>query len=58
MRFGHTGEYWGLAGQTIAGIVSLGAAVLMWTGLALAWRRFRTWLRRRGAVEETQSTAA
>lgn len=58
MRFGHTGEYWGLAGQTIAGIASLGAAVLMWTGLALAWRRFRRWLRHRGAVEETQSTAA
>ena len=27
-------------GQTLAGIASAGAAVLVWTGLALAWRRF------------------
>ncbi|NOT61711.1 MAG: PepSY domain-containing protein [Acidobacteria bacterium] len=41
LRFAHTGEVLGFAGQTIAGIVSLGAAVLVWTGLALSWRRWR-----------------
>jgi uncharacterized iron-regulated membrane protein len=42
-RFTHTGEYYGIAGQTIAGLVSAGGTVLAWTGLALAWRRFRAW---------------
>jgi uncharacterized iron-regulated membrane protein len=39
-RFLHTGEVLGPVGQAIAGIASAGAAVLVWTGLALAWRRF------------------
>jgi uncharacterized iron-regulated membrane protein len=38
-RFTHTGEAGGLAGQTLAGLASAGAAVLVWTGFALAWRR-------------------
>jgi uncharacterized iron-regulated membrane protein len=38
-RFTHTGEYYGLIGQTIAGVASLGAVVLVWTGLSLALRR-------------------
>jgi uncharacterized iron-regulated membrane protein len=42
----HTGEYYGLIGQTIAMIVSAGAVVLVWTGLALTWRRFTAWRRR------------
>jgi uncharacterized iron-regulated membrane protein len=46
MRFAHTGEVLGIPGQTIAGVVSAGGAVLVWTGFALAWRRFRAWLRR------------
>lgn len=50
LRFAHTGEVAGVVGQTIAGIVSLGGAVLVWTGLALAWRRFRAWKARRGKV--------
>lgn len=41
LRFAHTGEVLGIIGQTLAGIVSLGAAFLVWTGLALTWRRFR-----------------
>jgi uncharacterized iron-regulated membrane protein len=49
-RFTHTGEYYGLAGQTIAGLVSGGAVVLVYTGLALALRRFAGWLSRRRAV--------
>jgi uncharacterized iron-regulated membrane protein len=47
MRFAHTGEVFGVPGQTIAGVASAGGAVLVWTGLALAWRRLRAWLDRR-----------
>jgi uncharacterized iron-regulated membrane protein len=50
LRFTHTGEVGGVVGQTITGIVSLGGAFLVWTGLALAWRRFRAWKIRRGKV--------
>jgi uncharacterized iron-regulated membrane protein len=46
LRFAHTGEVYGLVGQTVAGLVSAGGAVLVWTGLALAWRRFRRWRQR------------
>ncbi len=41
LRFAHTGEVAGVLGQTVAGLVTAGGAVLVWTGLALAWRRFR-----------------
>lgn len=47
LRFAHTGEVLGLFGQTVAGIVSLGATVLVWTGLALSLRRFRSWRNRK-----------
>lgn len=47
LRFAHTGEVAGLLGQTIAGLVSAGAVVLVWTGVALAWRRLMAWLGRR-----------
>jgi uncharacterized iron-regulated membrane protein len=50
LRFAHTGEIYGLPGQTIAGIVTAGAAVLVWTGLALAFRRWLAW-RKRGRAE-------
>lgn len=43
MRFGHTGELWGLPGQIIAGIASAGGCVLVYTGVVLAWRRFIAW---------------
>ena len=46
-RFVHTGEYYGLTGQTVAGLVSAGGAVLVYTGVALALRRFVAWRRRR-----------
>jgi uncharacterized iron-regulated membrane protein len=39
MRFAHTGEQYGIVGQTIAGIASLAACFLVYTGFALAWRR-------------------
>ncbi len=54
MRFTHTGEVGGIAGQTIAGIVSFGAVVLVWTGLALAWRRLRVWLGKRSRTLAAQ----
>jgi len=38
-RFLHTGEYFGVIGQTIAGLVSLIACILVYTGMLLAWRR-------------------
>jgi uncharacterized iron-regulated membrane protein len=47
IRFTHTGEAFGLLGQAIAGTASLGATVLVWTGLALAARRFLAWCSRR-----------
>jgi uncharacterized iron-regulated membrane protein len=39
----HTGEAFGVVGQAVAGLASAGAVVLVWTGLALAWRRYRAW---------------
>lgn len=47
LRFAHTGEVLGIAGQTIAGAVSMGGAVLVLTGLGLALRRFFAWLGKR-----------
>lgn len=38
-RFGHTGEMWGMVGQTIAGLASLVALFMVWTGFALSYRR-------------------
>ena len=40
LRFAHTGEVYGVVGQSIAGVVSLGVAVMVWTGLAMSWRRW------------------
>ncbi len=61
LRFAHTGEFYGLAGQTIAGIVSAGGAVLVYTGIALAWRRLVAWLRRsrtKAAADDQTARAA
>ncbi len=60
MRFAHTGEVLGIPGQTIAGLVSLGGVVLVWTGIALTLRRFSAWRGRRGArtVEADRSQDA
>jgi uncharacterized iron-regulated membrane protein len=63
-RFTHTGEVLGLTGQTIAGIASAGGVVLVYTGLALAFRRCRAWIKRRAqgralvAEGPARSTAA
>lgn len=46
VRFLHTGEALGFFGQTIAGLVSFAAVLMVWTGFALALRRFMRWLQR------------
>lgn len=57
LRFIHTGEAGGIAGQTLAGIVSAGAVVLVYTGFALSWRRLLAWIRRRRARAQEQALA-
>jgi uncharacterized iron-regulated membrane protein len=52
MRFAHTGELGGLLGEALAGLASAGGALLVWTGVALALRRFRAW-RARGRARAT-----
>ena len=47
LRFAHTGEVVGIFGQTIAGLVSIGGAFLVFTGLALAIRRLLAWMAKR-----------
>ncbi|MYA33920.1 MAG: PepSY domain-containing protein [Gemmatimonadales bacterium] len=47
LRYAHTGEYWGLPGQLLAGLFSLAAALMVWTGLSLAVRRLRRFVRLR-----------
>jgi uncharacterized iron-regulated membrane protein len=47
LRFAHTGEVYGVLGQTVAGLASLGGSFLVYTGLSLAWRRFYSWRGRR-----------
>ena len=61
LRFAHTGEVAGLLGQTIAGVVSAGGAVLVWTGISLALRRLWGWRRQRssaGAVQESYAAGS
>ena len=43
MRFAHTGELGGLAGEALAGLASAGGGFLVYTGVALALRRFAAW---------------
>ena len=42
-RFSHTGEAGGVLGQTLAAMVSLGASLLVFTGLSLGVRRLLAW---------------
>ena len=57
LRFAHTGEIWGLFGQTIAGLVSAGGAVLVYTGVSLACRRLFGWLKRATRVAASPATS-
>ena len=50
MRFAHTGEVLGFAGQTVAGLATAGGTVLVYTGIALAFRRLGAWWSRRNRV--------
>lgn len=57
LRFIHTGEAGGLAGQTLAGIVTLGAVFLVYTGIALSVRRFLNWRKRRGRTLQPEEAS-
>jgi uncharacterized iron-regulated membrane protein len=58
LRFAHSGEVLGLAGQTLAGVVTLGATLMVWTGLSLALRRLAGWRRRRRRDREGSLSTA
>ena len=51
MRYLHTGEALGWPGQLAALVAAAACGMLVWTGTALAWRRFR----RRGAAVDVAS---
>lgn len=58
-RFVHTGEAFGMWGQTFAGLASLAACVLVWTGISLALRRlFNSRNRRDGRPVDKRSALA
>ena len=46
-RFTHTGESFGIVGQFIGFVACVGGAFLVFTGLSLAFRRLKGWLRDR-----------
>jgi uncharacterized iron-regulated membrane protein len=52
-RFTHTGETGGFVGQLIGFIACLGGAVLVYTGFALAIRRFWRWRSKKPGTPET-----
>lgn len=58
LRFLHTGEALGIVGQTVAGLVSFFSILMVWTGLALAWRRYTRWLSRQRRAAAKQSSSA
>lgn len=47
LRWLHTGEAFGWPGQAVAGLASAAGLMLVYTGLALSWRRFWRWWGRR-----------
>lgn len=49
----HTGQWGGIFGETLAVLSSLAIILLIWTGLALSWRRFF----RKGPRKEKESAA-
>jgi uncharacterized iron-regulated membrane protein len=57
IRFLHTGEALGIVGQTIAGLVSFTSILMVWTGLALAYRRLLQPLWRRKPATGTPEAA-
>jgi uncharacterized iron-regulated membrane protein len=57
VRFLHTGEALGIVGQTVAGFVSAASVLMVWTGLALAFRRLIVPLVRR-TLRRTRADAS
>jgi uncharacterized iron-regulated membrane protein len=57
IRYGHTGELWGVPGQTVAGLASFGGIFLVWTGVSLSLRRLRSWRTRRARKGSHESNA-
>jgi uncharacterized iron-regulated membrane protein len=55
IRFLHTGEALGVVGQTVAAVVSATSVIMVWTGLALAWRRLIVPLFRRRTTTPVKS---
>lgn len=51
IRFLHTGEAYGLVGQTIAGLASLLACLLVYTGVMLSWRRWQYFKVRKATIK-------
>ena len=47
LRYTHTGEIWGVFGETLALLFTAGGCVLVYTGIALSLRRFLNWKKRR-----------
>lgn len=58
LRFVHTGEYYGIPGQTIAGLASAGGVLLVYTGIALSLRRFFAWRTRKSRQALAQPATA
>lgn len=56
VRFIHTGEQYGFIGSTIAGLASLAACFLVYTGMALSYRRF--FKKSRGATTNARQNSA
>jgi uncharacterized iron-regulated membrane protein len=54
VRFLHTGELFGVAGQTVVFFSALALLVLVWTGISLSIRRFASWRQRKKRMEEKQ----
>ncbi|HEY0863233.1 MAG TPA: PepSY-associated TM helix domain-containing protein [Lacunisphaera sp.] len=50
-RFLHTGQALGWGGQFVAGLACLGGCFLVYTGFALAWRRFFGRMKNHSAIE-------
>ena len=55
LRFAHTGEFYGVGGQTVAGIASCSAVMLVLTGLSLSIRRFLAWIGQRRPTRTERS---
>lgn len=50
VRWIHTGEAGGWAGQLVGALTCAATIVLVWTGFALAWRRLGNWRKKRRAA--------